>query len=250
MEKQCETLQQRLDLVQKEILKILSEKRACTEENCALKMKISHLMKCLPVTDVTDNIKYTFDTSVNSSLETVKAEEFSTNRIYSDNTKPPSTSSFDSIVNEKRILEDAEALRFVENGSRSTGEYYSTTNTSSPDGISVLTQTLDASCSSMFAAVSEEESEMEWKTIGEERKLTDTKINEKNDDKSTQNFEKLLLDYNRLAEENKILSDKCEELGSCLSMLRNEYDQCEEYWASKLNEERKLFEEVINLKNN
>lgn len=44
LEKQCETLQQRLNDIQKEIFKMLSEKRACSQENCVLRIKISKLI--------------------------------------------------------------------------------------------------------------------------------------------------------------------------------------------------------------
>lgn len=36
---------------------------------------------------------------------------------------------------------------------------------------------------------------------------------------------------------------RCMDLEESLRLLRNEYDQCEEYWASKLDEERQIFEQ-------
>ncbi len=233
LEKQCETLQQRLDQVQKEILKILSEKRACSEENCALKIKISELMKRLPVSDSAESGKP--DLSLNSSLETIKTEMWSA--------QAPIENAILSSDQEKRILDDSEALKFVENEYRTGGE--SLKDIDSPGAHSAATQTMDAPCTSMFSTVSEEESEMEWKTIGDERRPNDSVTSDGDEStKSMQDYDKLIQDYNRLAQENKTLSEKCEELGGCLDMLRNEYDQCEEYWASKLDEERKLFEEV------
>lgn len=89
--------------------------------------------------------------------------------------------------------------------------------------------------------VSVNKNTMEWKTIGEDSKSNDECVNSASE-------EKLAKDYNYLLKENMNLSSKYEELKNCLDMLRNEYDQCEEYWICKLDEERKLFEEVIILK--
>lgn len=241
LEKQCETLQLRLDQVQKEILKLLSEKRACSEENCALKMKISELMKDLPSSKLQRGVA----TTINSSLETIKNGGFGGS--WSDESNHSDTLKADTL-REKRVFDDSEVVHYVENESGTTSEYQSSMNrSSSPDRHSVRTQTVDTSCSSMFATVSEEENEMEWKTLGDERRLVESVGDNEtacNEIKSSRNFDKLLQDYERLTQENKTLRDKCDELSSCLDMLRNEYDQCEDYWASKLDEERKLFEEV------
>ncbi|KAJ9587226.1 hypothetical protein L9F63_019250, partial [Diploptera punctata] len=51
LEKHCRDLKSQLDLVKVEIVKILSEKKACSKENCALKNHISDLKNRLP-TDV------------------------------------------------------------------------------------------------------------------------------------------------------------------------------------------------------
>ncbi|KAJ8667270.1 hypothetical protein QAD02_008932 [Eretmocerus hayati] len=45
------------------------------------------------------------------------------------------------------------------------------------------------------------------------------------------------------AAENKKLLDRVSELEKSLDQLRSEYEQCEDYWASKLDEERELFEQ-------
>ncbi|XP_065209519.1 ninein homolog [Planococcus citri] len=238
LEKQCETLQQRLDQVQKEILKILSEKRACTEENCALKIKISELMKRLPVNSSgAEGDKATKADSIHSSLETVKGEW---SQVPFDEPKNTTMTEFANLSEcafkvdsslEKSLREDLDEV------SQSSDK-----NTLSAS--SAPTQTVDTSCSSMFATVSEEESEMEWKTIGDDKRpIDDGGEEDKQESIQEQSYNKLVDDYNHLKKENKTLKDKCEELESCLDMLRNEYDQCEEYWSSKLDEERKLFEE-------
>ncbi|XP_046733917.1 blastoderm-specific protein 25D isoform X2 [Diprion similis] len=43
--------------------------------------------------------------------------------------------------------------------------------------------------------------------------------------------------------EKKQLSERCTELERSLDLLRTEYEQCEDYWAGKLEEERQLFEQ-------
>ncbi|XP_043287136.1 blastoderm-specific protein 25D isoform X2 [Venturia canescens] len=43
--------------------------------------------------------------------------------------------------------------------------------------------------------------------------------------------------------EKKQLADRCAELERSLDLLRSEYEQCEDYWAAKLEEERQLFEQ-------
>lgn len=44
-------------------------------------------------------------------------------------------------------------------------------------------------------------------------------------------------------EENKQLESKCTDLENCIDLLRNEYEKCEDYWATKLEEERQMFEQ-------
>ncbi|XP_012288613.1 blastoderm-specific protein 25D isoform X2 [Orussus abietinus] len=43
--------------------------------------------------------------------------------------------------------------------------------------------------------------------------------------------------------EKKQLTERCVELERSLDLLRAEYEQCEDYWAGKLEEERQLFEQ-------
>jgi DNA repair exonuclease SbcCD ATPase subunit len=41
----------------------------------------------------------------------------------------------------------------------------------------------------------------------------------------------------------KIIMNRCSELEKSLEMLKAEYEQCEDYWAAKLEEERQIFEQ-------
>jgi hypothetical protein len=56
LEKHCRDLKSQLDLVKIEIVKIISEKKACSKENCALKNHISDLKNRLPMDDVLQGI--------------------------------------------------------------------------------------------------------------------------------------------------------------------------------------------------
>lgn len=62
LEKHCRDLKSQLDLVKIEIVKIISEKKACSKENCALKNHISDLKNRLPMDDVLEGIS-SFQTS-------------------------------------------------------------------------------------------------------------------------------------------------------------------------------------------
>jgi len=56
LEKHCRDLKSQLDLVKIEILKIISEKKACSKENCALKIHISDLKNRLHVDEVLKDV--------------------------------------------------------------------------------------------------------------------------------------------------------------------------------------------------
>lgn len=47
---------------------------------------------------------------------------------------------------------------------------------------------------------------------------------------------------NKYLDEITDLHAKVKELEDCVDLLRNEYEKCEDYWASKLDEERQMFE--------
>jgi len=43
--------------------------------------------------------------------------------------------------------------------------------------------------------------------------------------------------------EKKQLTERCQELERSLDLLKAEYEECEDYWTAKLEEERQLFEQ-------
>ncbi|CRK86174.1 CLUMA_CG000193, isoform A [Clunio marinus] len=79
--------------------------------------------------------------------------------------------------------------------------------------------------------------ELEKKVVEYESKL---RCNEQStSDEVTQN----LTDYSKLKRENARLTTRCQELEYNLEEMSKEYENCEDYWQSKLNEERLLFDE-------
>ncbi|XP_058793217.1 blastoderm-specific protein 25D [Phymastichus coffea] len=58
-----------------------------------------------------------------------------------------------------------------------------------------------------------------------------------------QSRDSLKSEDSRFAIERKLLLERCNDLEKSLELLRSEYEQCEDYWASKLDEERQLFEQ-------
>lgn len=66
----------------------------------------------------------------------------------------------------------------------------------------------------------------------------------KHDTTNTAESESNLIKQNdKLKLEVKDLTTKLSDLESCIELLRNEYEKCEDYWAAKLDEERQMFEQ-------
>lgn len=60
-------------------------------------------------------------------------------------------------------------------------------------------------------------------------------------DASTEtDFEDVVRKYE---EEKRELVAKCAELENCIELLKGEYEKCEDYWASKLDEERQMYDQ-------
>lgn len=47
----------------------------------------------------------------------------------------------------------------------------------------------------------------------------------------------------KYTKENEDLVKKCSELENCVELLKCEYERCEDYWSSKLDDERQMFEQ-------
>lgn len=44
-------------------------------------------------------------------------------------------------------------------------------------------------------------------------------------------------------DETKKLRERVKELESCLELMQDEYEKCEDYWQGKLDDERRLYEQ-------
>ncbi|XP_015838739.1 ninein homolog isoform X2 [Tribolium castaneum] len=85
------------------------------------------------------------------------------------------------------------------------------------------------------------------KSVGEKLEMILSQRNEKvfsdanvGTDTDLVSFEHRVKQYE---EENEMLKTKCSELENCVELLKNEYEKCEDYWQSKLEEERQIFEQ-------
>lgn len=162
LQQHCRVLETQLDNVKVEIVKILSEKRACSEENCVLKKRVYDLSNQLPASD----------SGTHSSTTCVSNIEF-----------------FPSLH----------------------------TNTT-------LTQVHSA-----FAEIRRVD-----KCVGT---TSDDESNSMEDGRKAA----AILQVNEL--EISTLKDRCSDLEKSLSLMRDEYERCEDYWAGKLDEERQLAEQ-------
>ncbi|XP_054260732.1 blastoderm-specific protein 25D [Macrosteles quadrilineatus] len=240
LERHCHELRHTLDEVQQEVLKILSEKRACNEENCALKQRIQQLSRRLPKTltedvasldeNVSGPLTYTIsnnlDTVVPSASENINSPNNVALKCFPFFEKQGSLNSSYCLFPAKDVKDNG-SFKF-ENLSQFAFE---------------LSQSLsDANLAVSPLAVSEVKplspclSEEKCSVIG---KLAYENSNEESDmDKSKDNDKTEIL---RLTKENTELKEKCTELENALELMREEYEKCEDYWQGKLNEERTIF---------
>ncbi|XP_012218489.1 ninein homolog [Linepithema humile] len=58
-----------------------------------------------------------------------------------------------------------------------------------------------------------------------------------------ENIPKIAITAELIEAEKKQLIERCQELERSLDLLKAEYEECEDYWAAKLEEERQLFEQ-------
>ncbi|KAL0124258.1 hypothetical protein PUN28_006247 [Cardiocondyla obscurior] len=78
----------------------------------------------------------------------------------------------------------------------------------------------------------------------EEHSLDQCKANKEGHVTEVENASKFMTANVELLEtEKKQLSERCQELERSLDLLKAEYEECEDYWTAKLEEERQLFEQ-------
>lgn len=161
LQQHCRDLETQLDNVKVQIIKILSEKRACSQENCLLKKRVSDLCNHLP----------------DSSLEILAV--------------PPSVQG---------------------------------------------SSTIDKSASPAETICAQPSNLKEDKAVSTSDDVTSPIIPNMLEEK-IKHMEKLH------ANEMAALRDRCSDLEKSLSLMRDEYERCEDYWAGKLDEERQLAEQ-------
>ena len=162
LQQHCRDLEIQLENVKVQIVKILSEKRACSQENCFLKKRICDLRNQLPDSGI--------------ELDDSSADSGSGN---SANGKQPYAVNTSSKMIDKAI--------------------------STSDDLTFNTK-------------------------------TNQQINLQDESKT--------LETNKAGEiEISALKSRCEDLEKSLSLMRDEYERCEDYWAGKLDEERHLAEQ-------
>lgn len=80
------------------------------------------------------------------------------------------------------------------------------------------------------------------RNVRDKLKVSDTKCVSVQTDFNDALSPSMLDEVKKLESTNSELSAKCAELENCIDLLRNEYEQCEDYWQNKVDEERQLFE--------
>lgn len=277
LEKHCLELKTTLEKVKEEIVKILSEKRECTEENCLLKRRIEDLMKRLQnlssikskyreSPNFNDGILWESEHNVTlaehlkSSEESLSIETMQTE--LSDpligSPKNAALTCFPFMNRDVTALETSYTLfplnetakgdlKF-QNLSQFAFELSQSLNDSDSEhrDFSILENKPLPFC---LKFDNERNSDVcEMKEIPKKK----VSVNESTDGESI-----IVIDgeegpqcvssnneYARLKDENTKLVEKCSDLETSLELMRVEYEKCEDYWQSKLNEERSIFDQV------
>lgn len=260
LEKHCYELRHTLENVQGEIIKILSEKKACCEENCVLKQRIEELSKRLPksLNDDTHNtdissgpLTYTVTNVPINSLEISKFEPVCCDNVK-DSPKNVALKCF-PFMNRKQSNSDSPYCLFPTKDKKDNGTFKF-------ENLSQFAFELSQSLSDTNLIIdpfSELESKplspclSEIECVSVNRKLDFTCNDTKSDSSSVviNNVEQQTSTVQdnetvKLAKEIGELKEKCTELETSLELMRVEYEKCEDYWQGKLNEERAIFDQV------
>lgn len=267
LEKHCHELRHTLDNVKDEILNILSEKKACTEENCTLKKKIEDLSRRLPkslseeprsLENPSGPLTYTI-----TDVPKIQPESKYLEPVICDNVKDspqnvalkcfPFMNRTQKITDSPYCLfptkdkQDSNAFKF-ENLSQFAFEL--SQSLSDPnievDPFSNLgCKPLTPPCLNESDSVSDvsvnRQLDFDEMKCGDEKEAA---ISRSEVTTTTAEAETLVERVERLTKENQELREKCAELEAGLEMMRVEYEKCEDYWQGKLNEERAIFDQV------
>lgn len=199
------------DTVVKDLENVLSTNAKCLPEKCALKDGISRL-----ITDLRSNFTLRcpaqdFGKSIASEFEMEceeRANESLRDLVVSKISKPPSM---------KRIT--------MSNSAEDLGNFIG------QDGKNLMQN----KTTSLRDYPPRKEDPTDQCKANKERNSSSnvTEI------ESVQKFQNVEL----LEIEKKQLTERCQELERSLDLLKAEYEECEDYWAAKLEEERQLFEQ-------
>ncbi|XP_069682969.1 ninein homolog isoform X2 [Periplaneta americana] len=229
--KHCRDLRSQLDLVKIEIVKILSEKKACSKENCALKIHISDLRNRLPTDDGLKDIRY----SLKSSQDDLKLE-------YSSEV-PSLVEDRSTLIECKETEKNDVSQERKLNGDSSAENSVNINVGEESNLVSISTN------SNMQSVVTVENSNNNSDNNEEGLcEKTNDRCCEKNSASSVVKHVKDLSDIWKENEEKHIkemteMRERCADLENSLELLRQEYEKCEDYWANKLEEERHLYDQ-------
>nr|CAD7202232.1 unnamed protein product [Timema douglasi] len=213
LEQHCRNLKTELDQVKIEIVKILTEKKACSRENCALKNHISELRNKFPIHSVSNVVK---TNSLTSSEVQAKDMNSSLVGIILEGSVPD-------------CVEAKDVWKRCSKGSIGKTDYV----VRQDDGEVKRLVALEGSelCKESF--------------LVDQVQFITNETNFTKADKSTVTEEvRELTERLTVAEQShaEVLL-RCKDLESSLELLRQEYEKCEDYWAEKLDEERRLFDQ-------
>ncbi|XP_068085274.1 ninein homolog [Anabrus simplex] len=293
LEQHCRDLKSQLEQIKVEIVKILSEKDACSKENCALKIHISDLKNRLPLEDsgsmrlleannlVSVSESMLIDKCVLPKSRCVESE---TSQFLADNSKacpqPNEIGRVESGIVSQSVessisihVRDSSVESAKQGSSQGIEQKSGAIKDSQREVLCVVSDQGKSGHSLVDRSSSSVGKETELKRLS---KLEDGKVqnllNEvgKLSVKLEKTSEFPLEEVQKLHEEMQKISaalggasaiqklhsevqslttklgeaeERCADLEASLELLRQEYEKCEDYWANKLEEERRLYDQ-------
>ncbi|XP_039284024.1 blastoderm-specific protein 25D [Nilaparvata lugens] len=251
LEKHCQELESKLNEVQVKILDILNEKKASDEENLKLREEMGLLRKKIDQskspTNFNDGIQWDCSLKIEpvaKSEGTLESDVNSDIAIDSQNSQNNRLDSFSFVKEEITISSNDEQQKVFSFDNLCEYSFKVTPDLGCDNDVSFSKSIekpftssplcLDTCSSSRVNSELDTENKMNY----DDSKIEMIECKSCPDDKtvSEENVNNLLL-------KNKQLSDRCVELETSLDLMRIEYEKCEDYWQSKLDEERRIFDQ-------
>lgn len=262
LEKHCQELQSKLSEVQIKILEIINDKKSCDEENSTLKEKIKMLTNSFcnksPI-NFNDNISWESSHSVQQTEKTIMNKE--RNEIKNNYNCSIPVVEVSTVT--KSSDEQSSCNSTVSGPSTNNYLLFKQTDCNNTKDDDMKDNKLNFSSLSQFAfeiTNNLNDSDLDHKDLSvlETKSLSPLCLrsdeqsdmvgacNDNDDDVKEENDQTSKGDQNlySLMNENKDLKEKCNNLESCLEMMRVEYEKCEDYWQNKLDEERRIYDQV------